>query len=219
MFITLEGMEGAGKSTLAEGLSELFRREGKAVCLTREPGGCGLGETLRHVLLNTASRVTPETELFLFLADRAQHVADVIRPALDAGEVVISDRYADSTIVYQGYGRGFDKDALYRLNHLAVRGLWPHKTLVLDVPPEEGVRRAIRRNEKVGSTAAEGRFEAEELAFHIRVRDGFRDWALKNAPRCVLLDATLSPERLLDAAWAALKRDWCGQARGFSRGE
>ena len=207
MFITLEGMEGAGKSTLASGLAARFQKRGREVVLTREPGGCSLGRTLRTVLLDVGTKIASETELFLFLADRAQHVAEVIRPALERGCVVISDRYADSTIVYQGYGRGMDRSELCHLNHIAMHGLWPDKTFVLDLDPEVGLRRALQRNESLGAAASEGRFESEQLAFHVRVREGFLDWAHQNSRRCIVLDAAQPAEQLLDAAWTALGED------------
>ena len=204
MFITLEGMEGAGKSTLLEGLHRRFQTVGRTVTLTREPGASHIGTALRAILLNTQSDIANETELFLFLADRAQHVAEIIRPALKAGHVVLCDRFADSTLVYQGCGRGFDNDLLFTLNNVAVSGLWPDITLILDLPPEEGLRRAVRRNQALCQSANEGRFEAETLAFHTRIREGFLELARQHPQRCVVLDATQSPERLLDVAWTHL---------------
>ena len=204
MFVTLEGMEGSGKSTLLAGLAERFRAEGRSVLCTREPGGSGLGRALRPLLLDSRSHMSAEAELFLFLADRAQHAEEVLRPALEQGQVVLCDRYADSTIVYQGYGRGLDIDRLLLLNEMAIRGLWPDRTLVLDVPPELGLARARRRNALNGDAVEEGRFEAEALRFHAAVREGFLSWAERNAGRCTVLDAQASPEELLDAAWKAL---------------
>lgn len=198
MFITLEGMEGAGKSTLALGLAAALEARGRTVCLTREPGGCELGKTLRGILLNTRSSVCAEAELFLFLADRAQHVHEVIRPALAAGSVVICDRFADSTVVYQGYGRGFDTAMLRQLNDAAIGGLWPHKTFVLDLPVQEGLKRARLRNAKDQSAESEGRFEAEAEAFHTRIREGFLHWAAQNAPRCEVICGLQPPETMLE---------------------
>lgn len=205
MFITLEGMEGAGKSTLARGIAERLAAMGRTTHITREPGGCMLGKTLRGMLLDTESAVCPHAELFLFLADRAQHVHEVIRPALAAGNVVLCDRFADSTIVYQGYGRGFDVPLLQRLNDLAIDGLWPDLTLILDVPPHTGLTRARTRNAATSLSSAEGRFEAEDMTFHTRIREGFLDWASRNTERCLVLDGTLSPENLLHAAMIALE--------------
>ncbi len=204
-------MEGAGKSTLAEGLALRLRKEGCRVLLTREPGGCELGQRLRALLLDARSTIGKETELFLFLADRSQHVEEVLKPALEAGTVVLCDRYIDSTIVYQGCGRGFDLDTLVLLNRIAVRGLYPDMTFILDLPPAEGLKRARRRNASSDATLKEGRFEAEHLRFHEAVRQGFLSLASREASRCVVLDAMRSPEDLLDAAWRHVL-DRIGQA-------
>ena len=202
MFLTLEGIEGAGKTTLLENLAEVFRTLNHEVLVTREPGGCALGRDLRALLLNPESDICPEAELFLFLADRAQHVAEVIRPALDRGMVVLCDRYADSTIVYQGYGRGLDVERLRLLNDMAVGGLWPDRTFVLDMDPAEALRRARRRNAEQGLAGTEGRFEAEQLPFHTRIREGFKVGAAHNPKRIAILDAADSPEGLMHQALA-----------------
>ena len=160
MFITLEGIEGSGKTTLIENLADVFRTLNHEVLVTREPGGCALGRELRQMLLNPETEICPEAELFLFLADRAQHVAEVIRPALKRGEVVLCDRYADSTVVYQGYGRGLDIEKLRSLNDVAIGGLWPDRTFVLDMDPADALKRARRRNAELGLSEKEGRFEA-----------------------------------------------------------
>jgi dTMP kinase len=167
---------------------------GCPVLRTREPGGSPLGVRLREILLHAEnSRITPEAELFLYLADRAQHVGEVILPALRAGLTVLSDRYADSTIVYQGYGRGLDLEELFRLNDLAVQGLWPDLTLLLDLDVQTGLERARRRNQELGLTEKEGRFEAEEPAFHARIRAGYRSWAAGRPERIRLINAEGSP--------------------------
>lgn len=165
MFITLEGIEGSGKTTLIENLADVFRTLNHEVLVTREPGGCALGRELRQMLLNPETEICPEAELFLFLADRAQHVAEVIRPALKRGEVVLCDRYADSTVVYQGYGRGLDIEKLRSLNDVAIGGLWPDRTFVLDMDPADALKRARRRNAELGLSEKEGRFEARADAF------------------------------------------------------
>ena len=232
MFLTLEGIEGSGKSTLARHLAAHFAAKGREVTLTREPGGSPLGAALRPLLLHAASRPCARAELFLFLADRAQHVAEIIRPALARGEVVICDRYADSTLVYQGAGRGLAAElaarchgtrsgipdncaaqaeagsfaqTLFTLNDLAVDGLWPECTLLLDLAPELGLDRARARNAAGGTCLAEGRFEAEELAFHQRVRAGFLELAASQPQRIRVLDATLPPEALTRFALRALE--------------
>lgn len=204
MFITVEGVEGAGKSTLLNLLADEFGRREISFLRTREPGGCGLGASLRPLLLDVSSSLDCRAELFLFLADRAQHVGEVIRPAMERGDWVLCDRYADSTIAYQGYGRGMDVDMLQKLNDYATRGLWPDRTLLLDLPVETGLARALARNGREGLTRSEGRFEAEALAFHQRIRDGFLARAGRWPERFRVLDATRSPEDLLMEALQAL---------------
>ena len=149
---------------------------------------------IRPLLLDAAQKVDARAELFLFLADRAQHVADTIRPALARGEWVICDRYADSTIAYQGYGRGMDVELLQSLNDCATGGLWPDITFLLDLPAEVGLSRALARNGREGLTQSEGRFEAEALAFHQRIREGFLARAARWPERFRVLDASQSPE-------------------------
>lgn len=204
MFVTVEGVEGAGKSTLLGLLAGEFERRALPFVRTREPGGCALGARIRPLLLDVSSRVDERAELFLFLADRAQHVAETIRPALQRGAWVLCDRYADSTIAYQGYGRGMDVETLQRLNDYATGGLWPDKTLLLDLPVETGLSRALARNGREGLTESEGRFEAEEQAFHQRIREGFLARAERWPERFCVLDACLSPEELLACALEAL---------------
>ena len=206
MFVTVEGIEGSGKSTLLAGLAGRFRAAGREVLLTREPGGSGLGRNLRALLLNSSTRVTDRAELFLFLADRAQHVAESIRPALEAGRIVLCDRYTDSTVVYQGCGRGLDPETLDRLNEFATAGLRPARTLVLDIDPAVGLARARTRNAAEGASESEGRFEAEALAFHERIRQGFLDLSARHPERCVVLDGSRSPRELLETAWTVLSR-------------
>lgn len=204
MFITLEGIEGVGKTTLLNNLAETLRSLDHEVLVTREPGGCTLGKTLRGLLLDSRAQISREAELFLFLADRAQHVSEVIRPALQRGAVVLCDRYADSTIVYQGYGRGFDVETLHHLNDVAVGGLWPDRTLVLDMDPRKALARARKRNTEQGISDREGRFEAETIHFHTSIREGFLSWAARNTQRMIVLDAADTPKGLLDQALTAI---------------
>lgn len=204
MFITFEGMEGSGKSTALQGLCEQLAESGRPFLRTREPGGSELGAALRALLLDARHEVCPEAELFLYLADRAQHVRQVIRPALAAGRLVISDRYADSTIVYQGYGRGLDVEELFRFNERAVGGLWPDRTILFDLPAHTGLARARARNSETGLSVSEGRFEAEELAFHERVRRGYLAWAGLRPERFRIIDAALPPQAVLAEVRAAL---------------
>jgi dTMP kinase len=197
MFITFEGIEGTGKSTQIALLKEHMQARGERVVETLEPGGSRIGAELRRVLLALENRdLTPQAELFLYLADRAQHVAQVVRPALASGAVVLSDRFADSTVAYQGYGRGMDPELLHRLNAVAVDGLWPELTILLDLDPVIGLERAVTRNHSEGKTSAEGRFEAESLAFHGRVRQGFLELAARNPERISVVDASGTPEEI-----------------------
>jgi dTMP kinase len=200
MFITFEGIEGSGKSTALNALCELLRERGIALLHTREPGGSELGVSLRSLLLNARQEIVPEAELFLYLADRAQHVRHVIRPALGRNLLVLSDRYADSTIVDQGYGRGLDIERLYLLNEMAVGGLWPDCTVVFDLEPEVGLARARARNSQSGTDVTEGRFEAETLSFHKRIRQGYLSWAKRHPRRFRIVDAQAMP----DAVFAEL---------------
>lgn len=207
MFITLEGIEGSGKSTQIGLLTAALEAAGRTVVVTRQPGGCALGQTLRSILLSLETRnLDSRAELFLYLADRAQHVAEVIRPALAAGHVVVCDRFADSTIAYQGYGRGLDVALLHQLNDVAVAGTWPRLTLLLDLDPEQGLRRALARNLQACASVAEGRFEAECLDFHRRVRDGYLALASLHPRRCVTIDATPDAAAVGQAVWEVVSQ-------------
>jgi dTMP kinase len=191
MFITFEGIEGTGKSTQIALLQKRLEAQGRRVLVTCEPGGSRIGAELRRVLLSLENRdLTAQAELFLYLADRAQHVAQVVRPALESGAMVLCDRFADSTVAYQGFGRGMDTELLHRLNAVAVDGVWPGLTILLDIDPEIGLARAVARNHSEGKTSAEGRFEAESLAFHGRVRQGFLDLAARDPERIRIVDAS-----------------------------
>lgn len=182
-FITIEGVEGAGKTTHAARLSDVLRRDGHDVVLTREPGGTELGRRLRQLLLDESQLApTPETELLLYLADRAEHVQRLIRPALDRGDVVIADRFSDSMVAYQGYGRGIAVDTVRNLDDFARAGVQPALTVLLDLPAEEGLER-IRKKRPTD------RLESESIEFHRRVRMGFQAIAAENPERIVVLDA------------------------------
>ncbi len=182
-FITIEGVEGAGKSTQAARLADVLRREGHEVVLTREPGGTELGRSLRKLLLDESSLApTPQTELLLYLADRAEHVQRLIRPALDKGAVVIADRFSDSMIAYQGHGRGVAIDTVRSLDDFARGGIQPALTFVLDLPPEEGL-------ERIRATRSGDRLENEKIDFHRRVRSGFQAIAAEHPDRVTILDA------------------------------
>jgi len=206
MFITFEGIEGTGKSTQIGLLKAHLESLGRRVLVTLEPGGSRIGRELRRVLLSLENRdISARAELFLYLADRAQHVDQVVRPALEAGMIVISDRFADSTVAYQAFGRGLDAEMLHRLNEVAVGGLWPGLTILLDLEPEVGLRRALARNQREGKTVAEGRFEAESLAFHGRVRQGYLSWAARFPDRIRVVDASGTPEATAESIRALVE--------------
>jgi dTMP kinase len=181
LFVTFEGGEGAGKSTQSELLALHLDAGGWPVLRLREPGGTPLGEELRRLLLHRRREMAPETELLLFLAARAELVRRVIRPALDAGGIVICDRFGDSTLAYQGYGRGLDVETLKTLNAFATGGLVPDLTVLLDLPVEVGRQR---------KPADEDAFQREDDAFHERVRQGYLTLAHAEPQRWLVLDAT-----------------------------
>ncbi len=207
MFISCEGMEGSGKSTAMRSLGVWLEERGREVLYTREPGGSRLGGELRSILLDARnSDICPRAELFLYLADRAQHVEQVIKPALARGAAVLSDRFADSTVVYQGYGRGIPLDILQEMNSAAVNGLWPDLTLLFDIDPAVGLSRANARNRAEGKAVSEGRFEAENMAFHQRIRNGFLDWAARHPERFRVIDGSAAPEAVFAAARAEVEK-------------
>ena len=194
IFITIEGGEGAGKSSLLRGLQDSLEKSGTIPLMTREPGGVPLAESIRSVVLDGGKDIADRTELLLFLAARAQHVEELVLPALSSGQTVICDRYSDSTIAYQGYARGMGPDIVWELCNFASDGLWPSLTFLLDITAEEGLRRS----------GCEDRMEAESLDFHKNVRNGFLDIAKRNPERFVILDATKPPEMILEQALTAL---------------
>ena len=174
-FITFEGVEGSGKSTQLLHLLEHLQTLGYPVAVTREPGGCPISDAIRTLLLDPENdTMTSRTELLLYSASRAQHVAELIRPALAAGKIVLCDRFSDATTVYQGAGRGLDMKQLETINRFAGDGLVPDLTLLLDYPAEAGLQRARARNH-AGNLESEGRFELETLTFHQRIRQGYLD--------------------------------------------
>jgi dTMP kinase len=191
-FVTLEGIEGCGKTTQAGLLADFVRASyGLEVVLTREPGGTESTRPIRALLADPDSKLDPRAELLLFLADRSQHVATVIRPSLDAGAFVICDRFSDSTLAYQGYGRGHPLDLLERLNAWASREIVPELTLWIDCDVTTGLRRATKRTGGPGD-----RFESEPLDFHARVRDGFADLHRNFPDRIVRIDGNASVEEV-----------------------
>jgi dTMP kinase len=192
-FITFEGIEGSGKTTQIATVAEFLRRQGHDVLTTREPGGCPIADAIREILLNPANdALVDRAELLLYAAARAQHVAEVIQPALQAGQIVLCDRYTDATLAYQGYGRGLDLDLIEELNTLACANCRPSLTLLLDMPHETGLQRAQQRN-SIENMTDEGRFEQESLDFHQRIREGYLTLAKNNPQRMQVIDATGNP--------------------------
>jgi dTMP kinase len=197
LFLTFEGPEGAGKTTQIALLAEALERAGQRVTRTREPGGDAVGERVREIVLSGASgSVTPAAELFLMAAARAQNVAAVVRPALERGDVVLCDRFTDSTLAYQGYGRGLPAQALAPVNRLATGGLQPDRTFLFDLPPAVGLARQ--------SAEKQDRLDREGLGFHERVRAGFLAIAAEEPERVVVFDATLPVHELASALLAAV---------------
>ncbi len=193
--IAFEGVEGAGKSTQIAAVASVLRARGAPVLETHEPGGTVLGVELRRLLMHLPDTPpTPLTELLLYLADRAQHVAQLIAPAMAQGQIVLTDRFSASTIAYQGYGRGLDLGLVTRLDAIARQGVSPALTVLLDCPVEVGLRRA----------RGDDRFHREEQAFHERVRAGFLSLAREDWDRYCVSDAAAAPERIQQQILAAV---------------
>lgn len=186
LFISFEGIDGVGKTTQVEALKDHLQSLGREVVVTREPGGTQLGKTLREILLHGTS-VSARTEALLFAADRAQHVAQVIRPALSRGAVVITDRYIDSSLAYQAGGRELTMDDVRTLSEWATDSLWPNRTYLLDMQPEDAFKRLHREQD---------RMESAGMDFARRTREAFLDLAQESADRYRVLDATFSAKSL-----------------------
>lgn len=184
IFISLEGIEGCGKSTQSKLLAQYFRELGYCVILTREPGGTPIGEKIRDLLLDPKNdNMASITELLLYLASRTQHIIEVISPALSAGKIVICERFNDATLAYQGYARGLELDRVWQLINAATYGLEPDLTIVLDLDVKDGLARAEGRSNH------KDRLESEDLMFHNKVRQGYHDIARKWTKRVKLIDA------------------------------
>src|SRR5215510_13891391 len=191
LFITLEGIDGCGKSTQGEMLAGKLKQRGFEIVVTREPGGTVIGEGVRKLLVSDASvHIAPTTELLLYVAARAQHVAELIRPAVKAGRMVISDRYTDSTVAFQGYGRGLDLDVIERLNRFATGGLKPDLTIVFDLDPNTARSRSGSR--PVGGLL--GAFDEQHADFHARMRAGYLRMAQNEPSRIRVVDASGSAD-------------------------
>lgn len=213
-FITFEGGEGAGKSTQIIQLAEMLRKQGRTVIVTREPGGSPGAEAVRHVLLSGAAEpFGPAMEAILFAAARSDHVEQVIRPAVERGDVVLCDRFMDSSRVYQGVTGNLPRDFMESLEAVTVNALLPDLTIILDVDPEEGLRRATARR---GDETAD-RYEKETLDVHRRRRKAFLDIAKAEPDRCVVIDATQSPKKVSKQI-ASIVTDRIQQVGGAGKG-
>jgi len=193
LFITFEGGEGCGKSTQSRLLLKKLEQQNVPVVLTHEPGGTVLGNELRKTLKRRRdSSISPQAELFLLAASRAQLVTEVIRPALKEGKVVLCDRFTHSTMVYQGYGRGLDFTAIQMVNNMATRNLNPDLIILLDISPEQGLAR---------KQSLKDRFELEDLSFHRRVREGYVKMAAAEPDRWLAIDASLPKGKIAEIIW------------------
>jgi dTMP kinase len=212
-FLVVDGVNGAGKSTLIQRIVALLESKGRLVQKSREPGGTPLGLSLRKLLLESKElAISSSAELFLFAADRAEHIAKVIEPALHRGEIVISDRYHYSTAAFQGYGRGLPMERVNAVTEIAAGGCPPDLVLLLDLDPAEGLRRTRGRTEN-GLDA----FEDEELEFHQRIRAGFLDQARKRPEPFLIVDATKSPDEIFSTVTPLLDR-WLAALPPFPQG-
>ncbi len=210
-FITFEGPEGSGKSTHIRLLAAHLCGQGLGVTLTREPGGTPLGEAIRSLLQHNGSGEDPvgRAEVLLFLASRAQHVERLIRPALEAGHWVLCDRFEDSTLAYQGYGRGFDLNELHAVNRFATGGLKPDLTVLLDVTPETSRTRLLARQSETAT--APDRIEREADDFHIRMRNGFLNLAQREPQRFVVLSTDRDQDAVAADIRSAVTQRWTGR--------
>ena len=205
LFITFEGGEGAGKSTLACRLRDALKADGHEVVFTREPGGTAFGEELRKMLLHYKADVASRAELFLFLSARIQHIEEVIKPAIKRGAIVLCDRFTDSTIAYQGEARGLGVDYVSSCSSLALGGFEPDLTFYVDIDPKQGLLRTLKRQ----SSEKFDRLENESLQFHEKVRRGFEKQAAAHPTRIITLDGTQNPDSLFQQAYPHIKNKLC----------
>lgn len=202
LFITLEGGEGSGKSTLLSSLAKQLRQNGHDVVTTREPGGSKLGETIRHLLLHRTEdlKIGAKAELLLFLAARAQHIEELIKPSLEEGKIVLCDRFNDSTVAYQGAARGLDLQETANLCRLVCGKIEPQLTLFLDVDPREGLHRTKHLAKEQSKSGEFDRIESEQIEFHEKVRQAFKHIAKLESKRVHCIDANKSQEAVLQEA-------------------
>jgi len=204
MFISLEGIEGCGKTTQLEYLSNFLKEHGRSCVVTREPGGTAIGKKIRSILLDPASKaLVPAAELLLYMADRAQHIDSLIKPRLAEGKIVLCDRYFDATVVYQGFARGLDTGFIRDLHRIIFKDLKPDITLLLDLPPRIGLARAWQELDSGNRSDAESRFEEEAISFHEKVRAGYLELARVEPGRFIIIDAS----RPIDAVQADIQAE------------
>lgn len=207
MFITMEGIEGSGKTTQIAYISGYLQENGYTCMVTREPGGTKIGEKIRKILLDRDhDMLDAMAELLLYTADRAQHVSEKIRPALDNGKIVLCDRFYDSTIAYQGAARGIDADTIIALGRLVLKGIAPDITFLLDLPPEDGLLRAWKEIHAGGRDTSQSRFEREKMLFHKKVREGYLSLAETEPQRIRIIDASLPPEIVKETILEELRK-------------
>src|SRR5580698_9231675 len=201
LFITFEGMDGSGKTTQMRRLAAHLRELGRVVLETAEPGGTPIGTKIRRILLDSANgELCPQAELLLYFASRAQNVDEWIAPALQRGEVVLADRFTDSSLVYQGYGRGLGAESVMALDRIACRGLQPHLTLLVDIDAETSLARAHARN--AAEPHCETRMDEQSIEFHRRVYEAYHALAKREAGRVKVIDGRASIEEIERAVWA-----------------
>lgn len=207
LFITLEGGEGAGKSTQSRRLKAVLEESGRDVILTREPGGTPEAEKIRDLLVQReGGNWTPMAECLLFFAARQMHVETLIKPSIAAGKIVICDRFTDSTIAYQGYGHGFDVPTIRRIEEITLGGFKPDMTFILDLPVQDGLSRSLRQKDvSAGKENTEDRFEKMKTEFHEKLRQGFLEIAKNESGRCVVVDALQSADDVFSTIWGRIK--------------
>jgi dTMP kinase len=194
LFITFEGIEGCGKTTQIHLLKDFLEQRGYSVVATREPGGTQIGDSIRKILLDSRNaNIDSRTELLLYQASRAQHIKDVIRPALEQGYIVLCDRFTDATSAYQGYAQGISRDLIESLNQFATDNLTPDFTILIDCPAEIGLKRARNRKVAVNQRVSEDRFEEKSIIFHQTVRLGYLQIAERNSNRIYIVDGRKDP--------------------------
>ena len=203
MFISLEGIEGCGKTTQLESLSIFLADKGRPYVVTREPGGTAIGKKIRSILMDPASKeLVPAAELLLYMADRAQHIHSLIKPSLAEGNIVLCDRYFDATVAYQGYARGLDIGFIRDMHRIVLKDLKPDITLLLDLSPRIGLARAWQELDSGNRSDTESRFEEEALSFHEKVRAGYLELAGMEPERFKIIDAS----RQIDEVQADIRK-------------